>query len=121
MTDDLPPEVQRIIERIAEGWPETLDVSEGWYPLLSRLEDRLARIAPAYVVQQVKSKFGSLSFYAQPSEDIDVYDERFNEEIRAAEWESIETCEVCGAPARQYVIHMWVWTLCQDHANEKAH
>lgn len=114
--DELPAEVRLIIERIAPGWPEVLEVSPGWYPLLGRLNERLAAIAPGYVVLQCKSKFGSLSFHAQPAADPSIYVDEFSEVIRHAEWESIETCEVCGAPAKQYVIRLWVVTLYDQHA-----
>ncbi|MGO2683389.1 hypothetical protein [Microbacterium sp.] len=116
MTEDYPPELQGIIDRFAPSWPEIIDVQPGWYPLLARLDATLAGITPGYIVQQVKSKFGALSFYAQPSEEPSSFDEDFTDAIRAAEWESIETCEECGGPARQYVIQMWVSTLCTDHA-----
>ncbi len=66
----------------------------------------------------MKSKFGALSLYADPSDDPSSFDEAFTEAVRAAEWESIETCEVCGAQAKQYVIRMWVSTLCLGHAAE---
>lgn len=116
--EHFPPEVQGIIERIDRGWPELLDVGVGWYPLLARLDSSLRAIAPDYVVQQVKSKFGALCFYAQPSNDPYLFDNAFTEAIGAAEWESTETCEICGAQARQYVIRMWVSTLCQTHAQD---
>jgi len=119
MTDDeLPAEVRAIIDRIAPGWPEVLEVSPGWYPLLGRLNERLVAIAPGYVVLQCKSKFGSLSFHAQPAADPSIYVDEFSDVIRDAEWESIETCEECGAPARQYVIRLWVTTLCPPHAKK---
>ncbi|WP_136054659.1 hypothetical protein [Microbacterium sp. K24] len=118
MTEAYPPELRGLIKRIAPGWPELLEVGAGWYPLLSRLDATLSIIAPNYVVQQVKSKFGSLSFYADPSADPSQFDAVFAETIRAAEWESTERCEACGAPARQYVIKMWVSTLCVRHAQE---
>lgn len=116
MPDEYPPEIQRIIARIDPGWPEVVDVGPGWFPLLARLDLALAELAPAYRVQQVKSKFGALSFYARSSDDPYDYNEPFKEAIRAAEWESTETCEDCGASARQYVIRMWVWALCAHHA-----
>lgn len=114
---EYPPDMQRIIDRIAPGWPEELDVGHGWYPLLARLHARLTAIVPTYVLQQCKSKFGALCFYAEPSDEPWSYDEAFNEAIRAAEWESVETCEECGAAAaRQYVFNLWVSTLCAEHA-----
>lgn len=120
MTENAPPGLLRIIARIEPGWPELIDVSSGWYPLLDRLDRKLAAIAPGYVVQQVKSKFGSLSFYARASEDVYDYNKEFSEAILAAEWESTTTCEECGAPARTYTIRMWVWALCASHARAKA-
>lgn len=120
MTEEYPPELHGLLKRIAPGWPELLEVGAGWYPLLTRLDATLSVIAPKYVVQQVKSKFGALSFYADPSDDPSNFDEEFRDAVRAAEWESTETCEVCGAPARQYVVRLWVWTLCSRHAREIA-
>jgi hypothetical protein len=111
-----PPEIQRIVDRIAAGWPELVDVGAGWYPLLASLDAKLAVVAPGYVVHQVKAKFGSLCFYAQPSANPTSYNDRFNELIRQAEWDSIVTCERCGEPARQYTIKLWTWTLCAAHA-----
>jgi len=116
MTEENRPELQRILARIAPGWPEVIEVNPGWFPLLEHLDEKLAQIAPDYVVLQCKSKFGSLSFYAQPSADPEVHIESFTETIRAAEWESTRLCELCGSPARQYTIHLWSWTLCSEHA-----
>lgn len=120
MTEEYPSELHCLLKRIAPGWPELLEVGVGWYPLLARLDATLSVIAPDYVVQQVKSKFGTLCFYADPSDGPSNFDQVFTDAVRAAEWESTETCEVCGAPARQYVIRMWVSTLCQHHVSEAS-
>lgn len=119
LTNDYPESIRRIIARIAPEWPEIIEVGPGWYPLLARLDERLSAMAPGYVIHQVKSKFGALSFHAQSSADPLTYDEEFLEAIRAAEWESTEACEDCGEPARTYAIRMWVWTLCERHAADK--
>ena len=115
---DRPAELQCIVDRFAPGWPPILEVSVGWHRLLIELDQTLAAIAPDYMVKQIKSKFGALSFHAAPSEDPYDFNEAFQEAIRAAEWRSIETCEECGAPAKQYVIRMWVMTLCDQHFQE---
>lgn len=120
MDEEYPPELRRIVARFTPGWPALLDVSAGWYSLLVELDHTLATIAPGYVVHQVKQKFGSLSFHAALSEDPYDYSEEFQEAIRAAEWRSIEMCEECGAPAKQYVIRMWVSTLCDRHHDERV-
>lgn len=102
MNDEYPPSIRKILERIDPGWPPAIDVNAGWFSLLEWLDATLAELALNYRVQQVKSKFGALSFSASPSDDPYDYNEAFNEAIRAAEWASIEVCEVCGAPAKQY-------------------
>ncbi|GGD76385.1 hypothetical protein [Microbacterium murale] len=119
MTDDYPVEIRRIVARIEPDWPQIIEVGPGWYSLLGRLDEKLRVIAPSYVVQQVNAKFGSLSFFARASSDPYDYNDELHEIIRAAEWESIEICEECGAPARTYVINLWVWTVCERHAQEK--
>lgn len=116
---DYPPEMRLLVARFAPGWPPILDVNPGWYPLLARLDARLSTITPNYVLQQCKSKFGALSYYADPSDDPAEYNDEFNETIRAAEWESAMTCEECGALADRYVIGVWVWTLCTEHLEVK--
>lgn len=119
MTDEYPPELRRIIARIEPGWPEDIHVGPGWYALLGRLDEQLSAADPRYTVQQVKSKFGALSFYARASEEPSEYNNEFHEIVRAAEWASTETCEECSAPAQTYTIRMWVWTLCTEHAKIK--
>ncbi|MFS2241246.1 hypothetical protein [Microbacterium sp. OR16] len=119
MNESYPDAIYRILARFARDWPVTIDVGPGWFPLLARLDERLSEVSPHYVVHQVKSKFGSLSFYAQCSDDPQDYNEALVEAIRAAEWESTTACEECGEPAGTYTIGMWVWTLCSRHASEK--
>lgn len=114
--EDYPFEMRHLVERVAPGWPPFLDVGPGWYPLLTRLDNALSTIAPGYVLHQCKSKFGSLSFHAAPSEDPNDYRDDFNAAILAAEWESVETCEEYGAAGGQYTINLWVSTLCAAHA-----
>lgn len=115
MTDTYPQELQGLAARFAPGWPVHFEIGEGWYPLLIELERTLADIAPHFVVHQVKSKFGALRFYAQPSDDPWEFDQTFTDAIRAAEWQSLTVCEECGLPGRQYVLNLWVSTLCPAH------
>lgn len=104
--------------RFQRDWPTVIEVRSGWTALLVELDQQLAAIAPSYVVQQIKSKFGALCFYAMPSDDPYDYNEDFKAAIEAAEWQSIRTCEQCGDDAGQYVIDLWVSTLCPQHAAE---
>jgi len=117
MTDDMPPpRIKTIADRIAEGWGETIDVGPGWFDLIADLDARLARLSPGYVVEQCKTKYGGLRYYARP-EDTDDIDTQmtFNEIIRDAEDQSTSICEECGAPGRQITLRGWIWTLCDTH------
>ena len=115
----IPDELGALVDRFEDPWPAVIDVRPGWYPLLRGLDAALAAIAPGYAIQQIKSKFGSLWFYAIEANNPDAYISEFRETIRLAEWRSIETCEDCGNPARQYTMQLHVWTLCAEHEEEK--
>ena len=120
MNEELPPQIQAIADRTADGWAPTIDVGPGWFDLLARLERRLAEISPGYVVEQCKTKFGTLRFYARPGEADHVDAAGFAAAIRDAEDDSATVCEDCGRPAGQVTIRGWVWTLCPVHAQQRA-
>lgn len=61
--------LRRILLRIPDGWGRWISCGPGWYPLLAALDTDLARISPTYTVQQVKEKYGTLRFYAEPGEE----------------------------------------------------
>lgn len=117
MSNQLPPGVQAIADRIGDAWAETIDVGPGWFDLITRLDTQLARLSPGYVVEQCKTKYGSLRYYARP-EDADDVDLQmtFNEIIRDAEDQSTSICEECGRPGQQITSHGWIRTLCKTHA-----
>lgn len=96
MNDELPPQIRTIADRIADGWADTIDIGPRWFDLLARLDQQLAEISPGYVIEQCKTKFGTLRYYARP-EDADHTDAaRFSDIIRDAEDESATVCEDCG-------------------------
>lgn len=70
INDELAPQIQAIAGRIADGWADTIDVGPGWLDLLARLDRQLAEISSGYVIEQCKTKFGTLRYYAHP-EDAD--------------------------------------------------
>lgn len=120
MTEQLPPNVQTISDRLGEAWGETVDVGPGWFELITRLDTQLARLSPGYVLEQCKTKYGTLRYYARPedSEDVDTQ-VTFNEIIRDAEDESARICEDCGEPGQQVALHGWIWTLCATHTQHR--
>ena len=122
MTDELPPQIQAIADRLAESWGETADVRPGWFELIIRLDEQLTRLSPGYVVEQCKSKFGTLRYYARPEDPDDIDTQlTFNDLIRAAENESATLCEECGENGQQITVRGWVYTLCPAHAQQARH
>lgn len=119
MTDLGPSAIPELTARIAPGWSTELEVGPGWSDLLTRLNRDLAAIAPEYVIEQCKSKFGGLRFYARASED-NLNPFEFDERIRDAEAESEAICEECGSPAAPVTVRGWVWTLCNRHAAQRG-
>ena len=112
------PILAPILARIPEHWGKYVDCGKGWWPILVKLDQDIAKLAPDYTIAQVKEKFGGLRFYidklpgvlnANPVWDL----------IEAAEAESLATCEYCGAePAKSYVRHGWIGTLCEECGKE---
>jgi hypothetical protein len=90
--------------------PDWLDhVGPGWHPLLQQLHTDIAALDPGYKVAQVKEKFGGLRVYLTAYRHPDI-----NTLIHAAEAQSQETCEGCGAPGRirNRVNRVWLQCLC---------
>ncbi len=130
-TPQLPADLTPILERINAPWMPRIDCGEGWYALLLELDQALSQVEPAYVILQVKEKFGALRFYfelPEPhliSESSDAQQaevERRAEQQRVmttlvieAEERSMRTCERCGAPARTASrVEGWLKTSCRD-------
>jgi hypothetical protein len=70
-----------------------------------------ARLVP--VVEQVKSKFGTLRFYARKGTA------KHHAYVEFAECISGRVCEVCGAPGKRREVG-WVSTLCDVHDAESG-
>ncbi|APZ33934.1 hypothetical protein BOH66_06425 [Microbacterium aurum] len=95
--DDLPPALNPLVARFRDSTRPEFYVSQGWWPLLVRLEQRPATLDPTYRVSQVKSKFAVLQFYLEGMPRGDV-GPAFADAIREAEAEAARTCELCGKP-----------------------
>lgn len=99
------------------------ECGDGWYQIIYDLsvsiETQAAQLkadgAPEELlpcVSQVKEKFGGLRFYVD-----NLYGE-MSDLIDAAEAQSQETCDVCGAPANRQYINDWLRTICDTCANK---
>jgi hypothetical protein len=105
--------LEQILRRIPDGWGRWISHDAGWYPIVTGLDERLAAIDPNYAVHQVKEKFGTLRYYAEPSgEPTPARWESFAGPIREAERESAVTCELCGAPGVLHKSAHRLKTLC---------
>lgn len=113
--------LQPILDRIHEPWWSGISCGEGWHGFLLELDARLASMDPDYTIQQVKEKFGTLRYYASPSEAYrdsnqeayQKYESAFQRAIRAAELKSSTTCENCGAADGSLKVREGAWrTLC---------
>ena len=53
-------------ELIESGY---LECDEGWYPLIIETHAKLMHLAPDYIIEQIKEKFGTLRYYWSVPED----------------------------------------------------
>lgn len=67
--DDLPSALDPLVARFRDSSRPNFYVSQGWWPLLIRHDQRLAALDPTYRVSQVKSKFAVLQFYLATTAD----------------------------------------------------
>lgn len=112
------------------------DAHPGWAVLLRELDAELSARWPDYTIAQIKEKFGTLHFYANPNvpapdpseeregslevgERPDVYEKwraehvaPFHDVIHAYEMRSEDTCELCGAPGALGDLHWRRSTRC---------
>lgn len=109
-----------LMMRIPARWGRYLSYDRGWDRIVAELSDSLARLSPYFEVHQVKEKFGSLRFYAEPgalscdlTEDVR---QEFRRLIGEAEGKSASTCDVCGADGElcAYKGGSWVATRCPN-------
>lgn len=90
-------------------------VGNGWLGIIQRLFEVLITLGWDKSFVNVKEKFGGMSIF------IDNIPENGFHFIMEAEKETFEVCEVCGEPAKQHKIKGWVYTLCNEHRDEKLY
>jgi hypothetical protein len=99
----------------ADGWPASIDVGPGWYPIVTDLAATIEDAAPGTTYRQVKEKMGGLRVYLERSGDADT-DRMVEELIMAAEMRAGRTCDVCGQPGsrqdRPFGLHV---IRCDEH------
>jgi hypothetical protein len=99
-----------------------VECGDGWFDLIDELcytiqsyidqNNRPNRPIPQVVLEQVKSKFGTLRFYTQGGNEL------IDGMIWFAESMSGRICETCGQPGKQRG-RGWIYTACDAHTNKE--
>lgn len=102
------------LEEIANSMHPSFGVSfpeQGWDKIIIDCHNKLKSIDPAYVIYQIKEKFGTLRYYFYTSSD---NQDGMTKCIEEAEELSAVTCELCGNPGSLDHEAYWVKTLCPE-------
>jgi hypothetical protein len=88
-------------------------IGEGWLPILKDMIDELIEKGWDKQIRQIKEKFGGLRVYISDTNN------ELQDIINKYEIKSHEFCEECGEAGETIKIYGWLYTLCENHANEK--
>jgi hypothetical protein len=90
-------------------------IGNGWLGILQRLFETLIALGWNKDFINVKEKFGGMSVFLES-----LPENGFHFAIEA-EKETFTVCEVCGENGKQHKINNWVYTLCDEHRDEKLY
>ena len=90
-------------------------IGNGWLGIVQRLFEVLIKLGWDKSFINVKEKFGGMSIF------LDNLPENGFHFVAEAEKETFQVCEVCGEPGEQHKINGWIYTLCDEHRNEKLY
>ncbi|MCR2813034.1 hypothetical protein [Microbacterium sp. zg.Y1084] len=113
MSDERRNEEGRLAERFEEARPQRAEISDGWWPLVLRLDNRLAALNPRYRLRRIRRVDGRLLIDA--TQDIPALEAAFQATLRFAEAEAVQTCEQCGRPGLMRNLSAASATLCEEH------
>lgn len=86
---------ENIYRSFGKGWFKRLECEDGWIEIIADCHSELLSLDPDYTIFQIKQKFGTLRYYAEPSQP--QYSDRFREIIDKYEQLSSHICETTGA------------------------
>ena len=106
-TEHIRERFKHLVENVS------FDCGKGWNSILYKLLENVENYNNMHstnkiTIDQIKEKFGGLRFYITGG------DRRIDKLIMAAEEESMETCELCGAPGRRSSYRGWIATKCDS-------
>ena len=96
------------------GWGFTC--GNGWFDIINELSQKLEPLG--VVAEQVKEKFGGLTYIGAYECDDDNQYKEINNAIREAESKSYKTCENCGQPGKVRGLG-YIKTLCEKCNTKK--
>lgn len=117
----MSPELEEKIFALKPEWFKALqfgvECNDGWFHIIIELTSKLIALADeepdnfeSFEVVQIKEKFGALRFYIQTGENCSR--RRADALIKAYEYMSSHTCEICGKAARCRTLG-YIQTLCR--------
>jgi hypothetical protein len=89
------------------------NISNGWLGIVQRLFETLIKLGWDKSFINVKEKFGGMSIFLDNLPENGFYF------IVEAERETFSVCEVCGELGEQHRIKGWIYTLCDEHRDER--
>ena len=118
--DDYPHVIEAIARRLPVDTLQSINVEQGWWPLLTRIDAQLSAVDPAYRLAHLDAVDGRLQL------EVEVWDATVYEQVHRiigdAIAEAAHTCEFCGRrDARNLRTSPGRWeTLCDDDAGQSA-
>jgi hypothetical protein len=110
LTDvDITVVKQNILKSFAKGWNHEIDCEDGWLELIANCHSELLAVDPNYTILQIKQKFGTLRYYAEPSRT--KHADNFRTIMDKYEQLSARTCEKTGAKGILMNKGNWYQTL----------
>ena len=91
------------------------NIDNGWLGIVQRLFEVLIKLGWDKSFVNVKEKFGGMSIF------LDNLPENAFHFVIEAERETFKVCEVCGEPGEQHKINGWIYTLCDEHRDERLY
>ena len=114
--DEYPSALVPLLDRLKRAGILTLEVTQGWWPLVVRLDAEVSALAPDYRVIRLGEEYGVLDFVIHP----DDLTEQVEGLVEHAQHESTRMCEICADRGRAYRQGDWLITLCVDHARARG-
>jgi hypothetical protein len=113
--------ILNILSRFDPNYRLSLDIRPGWIPLILSLHYKILSLVDDYLIYQIKEKFGTLRYYAEPRIPNGYSPENkhhiltiFNHLIQSAENDSAQICELCSRPGTLFSENSWYKTRCND-------